>query len=264
MKINYTNNSGNSIFHFTKFSTALEYILPDRRLKFGSLLKTNDPKEYKSYGFISKNGFFDDDSQIKKQLEWHQKISDLLRENVKVLCFSTDYFINAEPFDGYNLPRMWAQYGENHLGVCLDIDFDKLKEENKEFLFGCKTDKVSYLSRIKYPVINYDKIRELGMDEFIKEYRNANINQLFFTKFIDWETEREFRILFVDENNKDRFLSIKKSLNRIILGIDFNECYLPSIFKLAKGTPVEKLNYINNNLVVFRFKEDHMKDYMRL
>lgn len=264
MKINYKTNNGDSIFHFTKFSTAVEYILPQRQLKLSSLINTNDPREYKSYGFGVKNGFFDEDQKINQQLSWNQKISDLLREKVKVLCFSTDYVYNDEPFDGYNLPRMWAQYGENHLGICLDIDFDRFIEENKDFIADCKKDKISYLSRIKYPNIDFDKIKEFGINSYVSEYRQANFSKLFFTKFIDWETEREFRILYVDNADIDRYLSIKKSLNRIILGMEFKECFLPIIFKLANNTPVESLHYINNNFVSFRFKEDYMRDYMKI
>ena len=41
------------IYHYTKFSTAVKYILPNRQLLLNSMTNSNDPREYKKFVFVA-------------------------------------------------------------------------------------------------------------------------------------------------------------------------------------------------------------------
>lgn len=266
MKFNYNNIENNSIFHYTTLQKGLELILPTKKLRINPIVKTNDPRENKTFGFSGINPPFSKDNFIQEQREWNKEISSRLRNNTKVLCFSTDYEIIdnknnvSEQFDGYNLSRMWAQYGENHHGICIDIDRDLLKKENN--IDDNYFQKMNYNTTVNFPSINYDRIKEIGIDDYILEYRETNLTELFFTKAIDWETEHEFRLVQFSSYNENTFISIEKSIKRIILGIDFKMEYLPSIIKNADSIPIEKISFENNTLISLRFREDFIKNTM--
>lgn len=263
MKDNLENNFSNSLFHFTSLKIAVENILPTSKLKLGLLENTNDPRENKSFGFGAKNAHFQVGREIIDHTYWDGKITKLLRNMAKVICFSSDYEIDNEWYDGFNLPRMWAQYGDNHKGICLDIDIELFKQENAKIFEKSILRSIIYESDFEYPWVNYDRIREIGLKAYVQEFKFSNLDYLFFSKHIDWQSEREKRLLFFSTSYKNEFVSIKKSLKRIILGIDFNNVYLPSIIKLSNGVTIEKINFSNGNLKSFQFKSEYLENMMK-
>jgi len=58
---------------------------------------------------------------------------------------------------------------------------------------------------------------------------------LFFSKRPDWNSEQEWRLLSL---HNQQMCNIRKSLKSIILGLDFNRDYIPSIKKLIQGTDI--------------------------
>ena len=117
----------NRLYHYTSLSTALEFILSKRELLLNPLRKTNDPREYKSFVFAAKYWANSDNGHTEQN---NKEISRLLRDDCKVLCFSDDY----ENYFGYEYARMWAHYGDNHKGVCLELDKTQFIEENKNII----------------------------------------------------------------------------------------------------------------------------------
>jgi len=70
----------NSLYHYCKFLTFIEKILPNNQLKLGLLKFTNDPRESKNIVF-SKTTFYDGPF-IKNEV-----LTDFVRDKCKVLCF---------------------------------------------------------------------------------------------------------------------------------------------------------------------------------
>lgn len=115
------------LYHYTKLENAIEFILPERQLRFNHLNNTNDPREYKSFIFAASywnTGMIPD---IEKQNEIN---SDILRSDCKVICFSK----MRTPFYGYERSSMWAHYAGLHKGVCLRLDKKEFIKENKKFI----------------------------------------------------------------------------------------------------------------------------------
>jgi hypothetical protein len=242
------------LYHYTKFDTAISKILPSMQLRFNSLIGMNDPVEnFRHYTNFEESIFeygdlFDVVKAEKLQKQW------------KTLCFSIDKKTEDGVVEGDCLQRMWAQYGYN-TGICLAIDYIKLKDENKKVIDDCdildyKLDYNNYSLKIlpHYPSLgkpNPNK-KPTATDPFDVS-KNAlgknRINQLFFTKNTDWEGESEYRFINHSTVNRDIFLSIKKSLEYVVLGVSFSKQYIPSVLKLITSEKIYGLKIDMNGNV---------------
>lgn len=220
------------LFHYTSSSTCLTDILPYKRLLMNSIQKSNDPYESQLFYFTLENipttitdpflcSRFRTDTNLKVRLR------------TRMLCFST----KKRLIEGFNLPRMWAQYGENHKGICLVIKKNEFLKENKP-LIDFKS-KVYYSKELINPKVDYNmfegiKDHEKRISKIIKVLKK----QIFFSKMTDWSSENEFRCINISRPEKE-YCTIEKSLFGIILGCRFEKVYLPSIKEQIKEYPNE-------------------------
>ena len=107
------------IYHFTTAKTALNRILPERRLKFSKFNRLNDPKENLSFGFWSILDTMDPEADP----DLFREIKKQIRKRIRILCFTEDYRerygsrIIVE--SGFKHPRMWDRYASGDRGICL-------------------------------------------------------------------------------------------------------------------------------------------------
>ncbi len=247
----------NLIYHYTKWSTALKYIIPEKKIKIGSYKKSNDPRETKSFGFGAINKK-DENLSLQSELKEKEGYSDIIRNGAKILCFCEDYYAESEWWDGYNLPRMWAQYGDKHKGVCLEFDKDSFINENSELLNSESTffDSVNYTMRNEYLFINHPFMDELGKRKYFDQLRRQNHKYLFFQKNWDWHTESEFRILHFGNEKQDVYCSIRNSLKRIILGVDFKMEHILQSYKIDQDLNYAIVKYANGILKALKVNID--------
>ncbi|MCO5268971.1 MAG: DUF2971 domain-containing protein [Brumimicrobium sp.] len=129
-----------------------------------------------------------DCSITEKQLK--EIIESTVQENISksyVCCF-------AEKND--NL-LMWSHYTNGHTGVCLKFDIT----EDTDFF--CTPIHVNYSE--SYPKENYIK------------NENKTINSILTTKAIDWQYEKEIRVI-KPSSNQNKFTFKKTALREIIFG----------------------------------------------
>ena len=120
------------LYHYTSMDTAINYILYNKTLRFNPLANVNDPMEsdpnYWAFSNLEKG---DKSSTIQYQ------VSDYFKNRIKVVCFSLDDQSDwnspeFSPLDycarGHSKPRMWATYGDDHKGVCLIFDRERLRK----------------------------------------------------------------------------------------------------------------------------------------
>jgi hypothetical protein len=228
----------NRLYHYCRLSTAINYILPTSRLLLNPIEKTNDPRENKNFVFKYCGRPVKTNSE-KKIL--NSKYSRILRGDCKVLCFCQD----TEGYLGCLLSRMWALYGDNHKGVCLELDKNKFVEENrKEYDFSLfrkieyfKFDYSSIASNKKIDLLRLDSLGEL---KYLKdEFRKEHLDFLFFTKNSEWESESEVRLIHFSSNDNNEFCTIENSLTNIHLGINFRYSELNKIKRLINGRDIE-------------------------
>ncbi len=235
------------LYYYCKLSTALEFILPQKQLLLSPLAQTNDPRENKTFLFT----FGSDEREDVGIFELSERYCKILRDDCKVLCFSQDY----KKYRGCHLSKMWAQYGDNHKGICLELNMDKFIAENADKIDTNLFRKIHYsefdfLRHSTQPHINYDELRRQGEVKYIREHlRNENINFFYFTKNDEWESEAEYRLLHFSDNPEKEYCSIKDSLELIHLGVDFHQSYIPAIKNLCSKQQILQLKFIHDGLV---------------
>jgi hypothetical protein len=88
-------------YYMTSHEIAVNYILPEKRMKLSRFHELNDPFELKPHAL---------DDKVLRQF------MNLLEEEYfarkGILCFS----------DNWRSPVMWAHYAAKHYGVCLGFD----------------------------------------------------------------------------------------------------------------------------------------------
>jgi hypothetical protein len=252
------NNPGNRLYHYTSFETLVFYILPQMRLLLNPIINTNDPRENKSYVFntlcLSKHA-----ESLKSKLgdKSDEIISNYIRKGVKTLCFCEDNEYN-EWLWGCCLSGMWAHYGSNHQGICIELNKEKFIEENKQNIQIKFFEKINYVnlkpnaekSRLKF---NFDDaLSNSGIKNYIKtNYRKENSKHLFFTKNLEWKFENETRLIYFSENKLKEYCSIKDSITNIYLGMNFNYDKLSVLKLLIKNSAVDlmKIEYRDIHLI---------------
>lgn len=234
-------------YHFTKSETALIYILPNLSLKLTNYLKSNDPKENKTFGFWS---IYESCDEFKLK-EIKENFEIFLRKNCKHLCFSMDYQNPQSEIwvNGFDHPTMWAHYGDNSKGICLAINKEIFLKENPELIH----DRVSYEENFNFPQIDEYQWTD-KKDDYFKEYLKENSKLLFFRKHKHWEVEHEYK--FIEIGHRD-YCTIKTSLSGIYLGLDFDFSQLNLLRQiLPEGKWIEKVGvwegrFMSNNVDMY-------------
>jgi hypothetical protein len=244
------------LYHYTKLEIAHDHIIKNRTLKLGRFTSTNDPKEIKDWEFslytANQGGLLNFDS-----LAVSKRLSAALKARTKLGCFCRD----SQPlsgdhtkdifFRGWSKPRMWAQYAENHTGVCLVFDRQALDEAVVK-LAGF--DAIVYRANVSYanqgivPVfgpdaytINCDTLSTLQFDGYVREHLRTFVRRLFFEKMSDWRDEQEFRWVVFSDREKDLFVEINSSLKAIMFG---DRCPEEAVDALIENTEAMGLEYM--------------------
>ena len=261
------------IFHYTKMETALLKILSEKKLRLSQMGLTNDPRESKPWN-IPKPSWLNPDSNHKSNQNilvakvLDREVPKVMKEEWKVLCFTLEHSIPGgveDPLEqlqtyyfnhGYAHPRMWAQYAENHKGVCLWFDGKKL-DENLHKELG-KRSRI-FRHNVRYdiapgalvipplPRTIIEDIDELGPKNAARKYVFEHYEQFFLRKHSDWETEAEYRWLVHSPKKAPEFVSIQGAIKGILVGVDFPKEYKPSLCALCKDLmiPAGQLTWQN-------------------
>jgi hypothetical protein len=226
-----------SLYHYTKFETLIEYILPSKSLKSNSLNAMNDPRESHAWSFGSINlplerffpGYYSNETHIDCQMKFGQ----MIKERFQVICFS------GAQQKGWNNEMMWAHYADNQRGVCLEFDEDKLLKSVKENFpqFNFELQNVNYEKKKKEkPWIVWDD--SVSTEQNFDNFLAVLCDKVVFHKSHFWEKEDEKRLLFL--NHMDSlFLPYMDSLKAIHIGLGFPRWYVPAIENLIDGLGIK-------------------------
>lgn len=242
------------VFHYTRREIALEKILPERMIRLGQIGFTNDPRESKErfYSFMYSNPSVGFMLPIEQMMDVLSEVNTLVSKEWKVFCVSQhhpDYDnlaggVMSSFFRGDCRPRMWATYAENHKGVCLKFNKDKLDQRLRD-VFGDK-------GKVFCGTVVYDDLKVFlplePMD--LQDLQRANITkvardfciqhweELFLVKSKDWETEFEYRWLVHSAIDAPLYLPIDGVIESVLVGQDFPKVYFPSLIELCKGLKI--------------------------
>lgn len=228
----FINDLTKYVYHYTSCETLVRHILPSGKLRLSPFADMNDPREYKTWTFnlYSRCGF----EKTFNHSAIETQASDLIKRDCKLLCTTLDGPHSADDstdniYDrGYCRPRMWAQYAEKHRGVCLVFDRQKLDHNIRvEFSRALViAGKVAYRNRPRSQrldiwhafLLDYDNIRDLGMEKAVAVHFSQHHNELFLEKGADWADEREYRWIVRDFGSGECLVDFGESLVGILFG----------------------------------------------
>jgi len=157
-----------------------------------------------------------------------------LKGRARVLCLSRD----RKPLTGdhtrdifnrgFAKSRMWAQYSENHGGVCLVFDREKLAQRihgsvsaKCPILAGPvryrNNDSLSWGGPEPYTIDVY-AMERLGLRAYAGLHLRQFHPQLFFEKLEDWRDEDEFRFVVWGRGTDDIYIKYGDALKGVIFG----------------------------------------------
>lgn len=231
------------LYHYTSLSSACK-ILESNSLKLSNLTSTNDPLEFLSpenFGF-SYWGDID-----YKKVFYELRVSGQNRRNyVRMLCFCKDLFCTSDEwkdeknqdfadnllFKGWARSRMWAQYADNHSGVCLVFDkpefqkvFNSLSNNDIEILSDRAIDYTNYLAELENSLEDIDSGAKT-VDDYANFYLEEDKKKFLFQKCQDYRDENEYRFCLINRVLKSpdeaMFVNYGTSLKAVILGQRFS------------------------------------------
>lgn len=278
--------SDDIIYHYTKASTAIDYILYNQQLRFSNSLSSSDPIESrKASRSIVYNGEQANRKQTVKEVE-EVNLLDSFIENLETtflqICFcknsmnddidSIPRFKGYEESLGFTKLRMWDQYADRYSGVCIAFSKDKLLELNKSLDIYSKDIEYCNFQDIwkkKIGDIQGNHLINVGLDSY-KEQIKKKIIDSWFCKHIDYSGENEFRIgaLFNKEKctaeisrneivSNQTMLNIKDCIKAIFVSSFANDKQKNELLKYA--------NSLNVDLIEIKWNYDSIEaiDYKR-
>lgn len=250
------------LYHYTKARTVIDYILKDFTLRLGPYTQTNDPKETKAWEFdLGTNQTRDLGKQNINELS--EQMNQILKSKTGVLCFCQDddgltgSHLEDVTRRGFMKPRMWAQYGDNHRGLCLVIDktrfLNAFKVATERELFSVHG-LVAYANRSFLHgsagyvyTINVDFLEDHGIEKFCWAYIKQHYKNLFFEKMTDWSSEKEYRCLIFRSVSEAFLVSIRDSLRGIMFGESVDPDHVLEVQELTATIGVETMGIIWKN-----------------
>ena len=255
------------VCHFTTKYIALTKILKHKTIRFNDITSTSDPKETKERLFYfdelgSQNKFNPKGVIIPLDLSdgTKEKYREFIKE-CKIFCTSchNDLMSSVISDDSVELhyssigrSSMWAHYAQDHSGMCLLLDGEKLDKNIREKFKGegyvVRRGLVSYDLEMSFAPtrvydLEYEKCDwpERTRGSLIKHYKNN-----FLCKSPDWKSEHEFRWLVFNQSNSEMLVPIGNAIKAVVVGVDYR-CHFSSLKALCKPLkiPVGKMNWLD-------------------
>ena len=159
---------------------------------------------------------------------------DEYKRTFKIACFS----------ERNNINPMWAHYGDNHKGICIEYNFN----DNENLKEQCMP-------------INY--VNSANYDTLIKKLRNTSkspkrlIWNVFSNKSEDWRYEKEWRLIYDNQVPKNVGTILSDNINKqYLLFLKPTAVYLGlRIDGKDKKSIIDMCNF--NNIKIYQMKKNN-------
>lgn len=208
------------LYHYTSFDSFVKIWL-SKSLKFSNVKNMND---------VLESTLNPSTSQF-----WQAPLAYAyldIRPRFRQISLTMDY---DSYMKGCMSPVMWGTYADKKNGVCIELDYDKIKFP-KDVIKG----PVVY----KEFVDIYKEIpSEVQTINQLKQFIVKNKKKEFLTKQMSWKGENEYRILKFDGD----YLDITGAISAVhVVSYNSDECLF--VEKLVNNeVPVKYLHYVSNN-----------------
>ncbi len=231
-------------------------------MNFSRYVDMRDPLENKKWRFLL-DGWkepteFPFDEKRRRQLEGlgaFQWFSDQIKQRSFLLSMTQDASRRRRErfpfFHGWARARMWEQYAENHLGVCLAFHRERLIETilsslQEQGFPSPYHHQVHYGSDgfQRHPLDLNDLAGDISPSQ-VSDYIERNHDALFFHKALDWETEHEYRFVTTSGDEDPPFVDFGDALLGVIVGGNFPLWARPGAIGASRraGAQAEGLNW---------------------
>lgn len=195
------------LYHYTTLDSFCK-IWVSQEIRFSDSLKTNDLFEQRK-GMPAFNKLYTT-KRFHTILDAAKSFDKLYSDELsryKQISFVMDYYDEAHNLicEGWQSSMMWGQYSHNQIGVCIEIDSEKLPEDKE---------------RIEHEVEYREDMPSLPTDmsvtiskKFVKEYIQRNADTIFFVKHNHWEHENEYRM--IKRGEREMSLSVSNAITNI-------------------------------------------------
>lgn len=204
------------IYHTTSLHSFM-LIWAKKRLRFSPLTGVNDIKEI-DVSIINEN------PRLLPMLFAMQDV----RKAYKQISFTMDF---DSAIKGYASPLIWGIYGDKNNGVCIELDYDKLKLPTSCFC-GIVEYKENAKGRIELP-------KDIATVNSLKSFIQTHQKELFFVKDKCWEHENEYRIIC----DTDEYLDIADAITSVYVA-NIDGLTFEIVDELLKDTNI-KFGYVH-------------------
>ncbi|MDG9882801.1 DUF2971 domain-containing protein [Pseudomonas sp. GD04058] len=247
-------DSNKYLYHYTSAGKAIDYILKSRTLRLSPYTGTNDPKERKGWLFDFGTNEGRDLGRYSRD-EYSSWLSGEFKSKTLVTCLTRD----TGPLSGnhvvdifkrgYCKPRMWAQYADDHKGVCLVFLRECLNEKvNKQVgrRYPLLSGAVQYVDRgVARPfedqsyLINVDVLEAEGKEAYFARHLQTHYQRLFFEKMTDWKDECEWRWVAFSGSAEPIDVKFGDALVGVVYGEDTSPEDRQKILELNSGKGIQ-------------------------
>jgi hypothetical protein len=245
--------------HYTRAHTAFARVLPSGRLLMNRYNRMRDPLENKEPFFAGVSGWSSDkdsDFQVFWQL---QAAVRRARHPWRLVSLTQGQDTGRPPEGGWNdvfrcpwaRPRMWEQYAENHAGVCLIFDREKLID-----VFQYELAKLGqhWNQAVTYTPAGFagspaahvqsEAFKGVAIEDGVAIHVYEHFTDFFFLKTEDWATECEYRFVLKpasDDGSTDKPLLVPygDALKYVVVGEAFPPWQIEGARQVAKDARVE-------------------------
>lgn len=239
-------------FHYTTRQAAFGDILPEKKLRFSRYMDMRDPLENKSWQFVGGAWGENEEQQVADYFAFH-RMANYIRERSFLLSLTIDVPPDVktdeeEPFSrGWARARMWEPYAENHEGVCLVFDRDRListvvNSLRKQGFAPPYHRRIIYVGAgMEKPSLDLNDLAGDVTPSTVAKFIEENHGALFFHKALDWETEHEYRFSTTSTDKKDLYVEYGDALVAVIAGENLPAWQRPAAIEACRQASVESL-----------------------
>lgn len=172
-----------------------------------------DPKDY--FRFIKDRLPLGKSLAFLEEYYTHRKLIELTAEFIPqylnsfgIACFSMIPYVNM---------TLWANYANNHQGVCLQYN----SQNDPAFFENIK------------PVKYFEKLEQINFNPVEDEFK---IQDVFYIKELNWNYEKELRLI---KFRKGKKYHKKIALRNIICGYNVEDDYLKNLIAITQNSHVQ-------------------------
>jgi Protein of unknown function (DUF2971) len=219
----------------------------------GPFSTMRDPRESHDWGLSASTYGGADVDDARRFVEFQREMSEL-KSRVKILSLTAEdpgldtggRDHRSEVFGrGFAHASLWEHYADNHRGVCLCLEHERLSELMREKLDHGGTLSEGFVEyedgEIAPAAMHFilDEVRQHGVSAAVEEHVKKHLRELFFKKLADWDSEAEYRYVLQTADSDPVFVDVGGALRAVILGAAVPPVYLPALAELCDPSGIE-------------------------